>query len=50
MFDTFVAFLDEHEKRTIGKVQLIQKSSKIIFLDIFVSFNRAQRALQEYAF
>ena len=29
------------------KMQLIQKSSKILFLDIFISFNRVQRALQE---
>ena len=31
-----------------NKVQLIQKSSKIFSSDIFISFNRAQRALQEY--
>ena len=31
--------------RSQGKVQLIQKSSKIFFLDIFTWFHRARRAL-----
>jgi hypothetical protein len=43
-------YLGLSKSRDGGKVQVIQKSNKFVFLDIFTWFDRARRALQNGIF